>query len=79
MRTFTVYLPLYFYHAYDPGKHCNSLFIIHGAIWTKEPLADSVAFKDNWPHDLHDLAERHLTFYFEYNFWTLKGNEPRSH
>ena len=31
-------------------------------------------FKDHWPHDLPDLAEKHLTFYNDYNFLDAKGN-----
>ena len=31
-------------------------------------LTDTLAFKDNWPHHLHNLAERLLTFISIYNF-----------
>ena len=40
------------------GKHYNSLLYIPEAIWTIQQLTDTLAFKDHWPHDLHDIAEK---------------------
>ena len=60
-------LKFYYKHSYiyiyttrlrDPRGALQFLAYIPGAIWTIQPLTDTLTFKDHWPHDLHDLAER---------------------
>ena len=39
-----------------------------------DTACNTLTFKDHWPHDLHDFAERPFTFYNDYNFYVAKGN-----
>ena len=45
-----------------------------GAIRTIQHLTVILAFKNCWPHDLHDLTERILTFIMIYKFEDMEWN-----
>ena len=42
-----------------PRKALQFFAYIPGASWNIQHLTNTMTFKDHWPHDLHDLAERH--------------------
>ena len=46
---------------------------IPGAIWTVQHITNIFAFKDHWPHDIHDLAERYFVNITIYKFNFLEG------
>ena len=57
----------------------GSITIICFCIWTIKHLTNTLAFKDQWPHDLHDLAERILTFITIYEFFVREGESKPRH
>ena len=50
---------------------------IFGAIWAIQHLTVTLTFKDYWSHDLHDLAERRLTFITILIFTPPKGSRSQ--
>ena len=40
------------------SRALQSFAYICGTIWTMQHLTFTLTFKDHWPHDLHDFAER---------------------
>ena len=62
------------YNTCDTLQHFG---YIPGTIWTTEHLTDTLTFKDRWPYDLHDLAERLTVFVRILNFQDVRGERIR--
>ena len=50
-----------------------------GTIWTIQHSTVTLAIKDHWSHDLHDLTERILNFVTLYQFSDANGNYYLAH
>ena len=59
--------------SYDTqGEHYNSL-LISLVSFGRYSTSVTLTCKDHWPHDLNDLAERHITFYNDNSFFACEG------
>ena len=57
------YLHLYIHTRLRHPREAVQIFVyIPRTIWTTRQLIVPLTFEDHWPHDLHDLVERCLTF-----------------